>query len=245
MQTTRKPPILIVLHQETSTSGRVGTRLRSLGYPLDVRRPRFGDPLPETLSDRAGAIVFGGPQSANDDEEYIRTEIDWLSVPLDEGAPLLGLCLGAQMMARKLGATVAPHPEGQVEVGFYQLRATEAGRRLLEWPDWVHHFHREGFDMPHGATLLAEGDTFENQAFSYGSTAFAIQFHVELTTAMVNRWTARSAELGPRPGAQPAPLHFEGRALHDWKTSLFLDRFLDLWLARDRRGSGRILNAAE
>ena len=71
-------PVLIVLHQEHSTPGRVGHRLTERGHALDIRRPRFGDPLPDTLADHAGAIVFGGPMSSNDDEDYIRREIDWL-----------------------------------------------------------------------------------------------------------------------------------------------------------------------
>ena len=62
-------PVLIVLHQETSTPGRVGNVLRALGHGLDIRRPRFGDPLPETLEQHAGAIIFGGPMSANDPDE--------------------------------------------------------------------------------------------------------------------------------------------------------------------------------
>ena len=62
-------PILIVMHQETSTPGRVGHALRERGYPLDMRRPRFGDPLPTSMAEHAGAIIFGGPMSANDGDE--------------------------------------------------------------------------------------------------------------------------------------------------------------------------------
>ena len=76
-------PILIILHQEHSTPGRVGYSLQRLGYSLDVRRPRFGDPLPTTLRDYAAAVIFGGPMSANDDDDFIRREIDWIAaVPL-------------------------------------------------------------------------------------------------------------------------------------------------------------------
>src|ERR1700730_11074531 len=75
-------PVLIILHQETSTSGRVGNALRSLGHPLDIRRPRFGDPLPETLEGHAGAVIFGGPMSANDPDDFVRREIDWIAGPL-------------------------------------------------------------------------------------------------------------------------------------------------------------------
>jgi GMP synthase (glutamine-hydrolysing) len=99
-------PILIVLHQEHSTPGRVGYSLQRLGYRLDVRRPRFGDQLPATLCDHAAAVIFGGPMSANDDDAFIRQEIDWISVPLKEDKPFLGICLGAQMCARARGPGV-------------------------------------------------------------------------------------------------------------------------------------------
>ncbi|MBN9012652.1 MAG: glutamine amidotransferase, partial [Rhizobiales bacterium] len=77
-------PVLVVLHQESSTPGRVGNALRALGYTLDIRKPRFGDPLPSTLDDHAGAIVFGGPMSANDPDAYVRREIEWIALPLKE-----------------------------------------------------------------------------------------------------------------------------------------------------------------
>ncbi|MCP4380531.1 MAG: glutamine amidotransferase [Hyphomicrobiales bacterium] len=235
MKEPEKAPVLVVLHQAHSTAGRVGLRLIARGHRLDIRRPRFGDALPETLAGHAGAVVFGGPMSANDDDDYIHSETDWMRVPLAENAPLLGLCLGAQMLARHLGSEVSRHPQDEVEVGYYPLRATAVGRRMMAWPDYVHHFHREGFDLPRGATLLAEGDVFQNQAFSYGQAAFAIQFHIELTMAMVGRWTRSIGNPDPRPGAQPADAHFTGRALHDWKTMRFLETFLDYWLANDPR----------
>jgi GMP synthase (glutamine-hydrolysing) len=237
MAAADRRPVLIVLHQEHSTPGRVGLRLAARGHRLDIRRPRFGDPLPETMAGHAGAVIFGGPMSANDPDEYIQTETDWVKVPLGEGAPLLGLCLGAQMIARHLGAPVRPDPDGRVEVGFFPLRPTAAGRALVAWPDRVHHFHREGFDLPAGSVLLAEGDVFRNQAFSYGPAAFGLQFHIELTNAMVGRWTRRIAEREWKPGMQEAAEHFSGRALHDWKTSTFLEAFLDLWLASDSRNA--------
>ena len=124
-------PVLIVLHQETSTPGRVGNVLRALGHPLDIRRPRFGDPLPETLDGHAGAVIFGGPMSANDPDDYVRREIDWIAVPLREQRPFLGICLGAQMLAMQLGARVAPHPEGRAQIGYYPIRPTPAGLRDL------------------------------------------------------------------------------------------------------------------
>jgi GMP synthase (glutamine-hydrolysing) len=225
-------PVLIVLHQETSTPGRVGNVLRALGHRLDVRRPRFGDPLPETLDGHAGAVMFGGPMSANDPDEYIRREIDWIAVPLGERRPFLGICLGAQMLAMQLGARVAPHPQDRVEIGYYPIRPTQAGRRICpDWPDQVYHWHREGFQLPSGAELLAEGGDFPVQAFQSGH-CFGFQFHPDVTCAMMHRWTVRGDERLEAPGAHPRHQHFSTRAIYDVAERVWLKRFLDGWLTR-------------
>jgi GMP synthase (glutamine-hydrolysing) len=228
-------PVLIVLHQETSTPGRVGNVLRALGHGLDVRRPRFGDSLPETLDAHAGAVVFGGPMSANDPDDYVRREIDWIEIPLREQRPYLGICLGAQMLAKQLGAPVAPHPQGLTQIGYYPIRPTEAGRALCpNWPDHVYHWHREGFELPAGAKLLAEGDDFPVQAFQFGH-AFGLQFHPDVTYAMMHRWTTRGCERLDSPGARARHLHFADRAVHDVAERAWLKRFIAGWLERSPR----------
>jgi GMP synthase (glutamine-hydrolysing) len=230
-------PVLVVLHQECSTPGRVGNALRALGHVLDVRRPRFGDALPETLDDHAGAVIFGGPMSANDPDEFVRREIDWISVPLREQRPFLGICLGAQMLAMQLGARVAPHPEGRAEVGYYPIRPTQAGLALCpHWPDHVYHWHREGFELPTGAELLAEGGDFPIQAFQMGG-AFGFQFHPDVTYAMMHRWTTRGYDRLDAPGARARHHHFEDRALHDVTERAWLKAFLDHWLTRVPRSA--------
>jgi GMP synthase (glutamine-hydrolysing) len=227
-----KKPVLIVLHQEHSTPGRVGLKLRARGHPLDIRRPRFGCPLPHTMEHHAGAIIFGGPMAAYDKEAYLTREIDWLDVPLREGAPYLGLCLGAQLLARHLGARVAPDRHGRVEVGYYPLHATPQGRDLIDWPSMVYQWHQDGFDLPRGATRLATSDgAFPEQAFCAGPSAFGFQFHPELTLAMTCRWTVKGAYRLVAPGAQPRCDHLTGRLLYEPQVDAWLDRFLDLWLA--------------
>lgn len=226
-----RPKILIVLHQETSSPGRVGDALVRRGYALDIRRPALGDPLPETLEAHAGAVIFGGPMSANDPEPFIKAEIDWIAVPLRETKPFLGICLGAQMLVKQLGGTVGPHQGGMAEIGYYPLRPTEAGRRIVpDWPHMVYQWHREGFDLPDGCELLASGDTFANQAIRCGGNAYGIQFHTELTYAMLNRWTTRGAARLGLPGAQPRHAHFQGRGIFDAETRHWLETFIDVWL---------------
>lgn len=236
MRPVIQPKILIVLHQETSSPGKLGHMLRAKGYALDIRRPRFGDPLPEAMEEHAGAVIFGGPMSANDEDDFVRRETDWIGVALKAGAPFLGICLGAQMLVRHLGGTVCAHCEGCAEIGFFPLYPTEAGRQLIEWPEVVYQWHREGFDLPTGATLLARGEIFENQAFSVQGTAFGVQFHSELTYAMACRWTVRGAERLKLPMAQSRAQHMDGWFRYDPPVRAWLSGFLDVWLAQDRRG---------
>ena len=226
-------PVLIVLHQEHSTPGRIGNALRQLGYPLDVRRPRFGDPLPESMAEHSAAVIFGGPMSANDEDEFIRSEIAWIGVPLREHKPFLGICLGAQMCARCLGGRVFRHPQGHAEIGYYPIRPTEAGLAAVNvWPECVYQWHREGFELPPGAELLAEGDTFEVQAIRY-DRAFALQFHPDVTHAMICKWTTRGHERMQLPGAKPRETHFADRAVYDYSARAWLNLFLQRWLATE------------
>jgi GMP synthase (glutamine-hydrolysing) len=233
----RKQPVLIVLHQERSSPGRVGQMLEEKGYPLDIRRPVLGQDLPKTLKDHAGAVVFGGPMSANDPDDYIKTEINWLDVPLKEDKPFLGICLGAQMLVRHLGGKVEADREERTEIGWYPIHPTEHGRLLMHWPKMVYHFHREGFSLPRGAKLLATGDVYPNQAFRYGENAWAVQFHAELTRAMMHRWVVHGAHRFVLPNAQQGREHLEGRMIFDAPLRAWLSDFLDLIFERDQRAS--------
>ncbi|MCJ8520189.1 GMP synthase (glutamine-hydrolyzing) [Pseudorhizobium tarimense] len=232
-QDTKKLPVLVVLHQETSSPGRVGQMLVEKGYPLDIRRPVLGDPLPSTLAQHTGAVIFGGPMSANDPDPFVKAETDWIAVPLKENKPFLGICLGSQMMVRHLGGTVAADKDGMTEIGWYPLRATAHGRLLMpHWPKMVYHFHREGFSLPRGAQLLAEGDVYPNQAFRYGDNAWGVQFHAELTRAMMQRWVVRGEGRFIMPNAQKGSEHLEGRMIFDAPLKQWLSDFLSLVFER-------------
>ncbi|MDH3741406.1 MAG: glutamine amidotransferase [Hyphomicrobiales bacterium] len=225
--------ILIVVHQEHSTPGRVGRKLVERGYDLDIRRPCLGHELPPSTQDFDGVVVFGGPMSANDGNElpFIKDEVDWLAVPLKEKTPFLGICLGAQMLALHLGARVCVHERGCAEIGYYPINATSAGKALFDWPDHVYQWHREGFELPAGAQLLATGPgNFTNQAFRCGETAYGIQFHPEVTLAMMHRWTVRAFHRFVLEGVRPRESHFTDRLMYDHGVETWLDSFLTHWL---------------
>jgi GMP synthase (glutamine-hydrolysing) len=224
---------LIILHQAHSTPGRVGRWLRQAGYDLDIRRPSLGDDLPKTLREHSGVVVFGGPMSANDQEPWIHKEIAWLATPLAEERPLLGLCLGAQMLAKQLGAPVFAHDDRRCKAGYYPLHPTAAGDALCpaKFPRYAYHWHGDGFELPRGATLLAKGcHNFPNQAFLFGRGAVGLQFHPEVTYHMMCRWTTRGYERLSRPGARPPHEHLDGWFLHDRPVSHWLDSFLSAWI---------------
>lgn len=225
-------PILIIVHQETSNPGLVGEKLRSRGYQLDIRCPALGDSLPSTMAQHDAAIIFGGPMSANDDDVYpfIRAELDWLPIVLTSPKPYLGICLGAQLLARVLGAEVSAHPQDMREVGYFSLQPTSVGRPYIPHPMQVYHWHQEGFTIPQGAIQLAEGETFPNQAFCYGGTAFGLQFHPEITHAMIDDWTRRTPEHLVLPGAQSRELHLQNHARFGPTVDSWLDTFLANWL---------------
>jgi GMP synthase (glutamine-hydrolysing) len=231
-----KLPVLLILHQQHSNPGHVGQWFRRNGYALDIRRHFAGDPLPPTLAGHSGAVIFGGPQSANDNLAFIRDEVDWIRVPLREKKPFLGICLGAQMLAHHLGARVDHCRRGSVEIGYHPIRSTEAGRAFA-FPSRVYQWHREGFDLPRGCTLLATSDgAYPNQAMQHGA-AVGVQFHPEITFAQVNRWSGsnpvRLLLRGARPRREQIDTHLmEAPKVHGW-----LDRFLGQWVVGALAGS--------
>src|SRR5579863_5360658 len=225
--------VLIVMHQAHSTPGRIGCYLTALGACLDIRRPSLGEALPETLDDHDAVVVFGGPMGANDECEWIAREIAWLETPLREKKPLIGICLGAQMLAKTLGARVFNYPDRRAEIGYFPLRPHPRADALCgsPFPRQVYQWHRDGFDLPTGAQVIASGgEDFPVQAYRYGAKAVALQFHPEVTYQMICRWTVRGAERLTLPGAQSRQSHIDGWFQFDRAVDSWLRAFLPAWM---------------
>ena len=228
-----KKPVLVIVHQVHSNPGHIGQWFVRNGHRLDIRRIYEGQTLPKTLTEHCGAVIFGGPQSANDDLHYIRREIDWIAVPLKEKMPFLGICLGGQMLARHLGSKVDCCSNGTVEIGYHPVAATAAGRALGPLPKLLFQWHREGFEVPRGGHLLATSNGhYPNQAFSFGPAAIGFQFHPEITFAQINRWSGGNPMRLLMRGARPRQEQMENHLTNGPEVHAWLDQFMRRWVVK-------------
>ena len=231
-----KQPVLMLTHVTARDGGEIAVIAAALGHPVEVRRLNKGEGLPENIADYAGFVSFGGPSSSNDEHiDYIRAELDWMPRVMAEGKPLLGVCLGAQLLARSLGASVAPHAEGLYEFGYYPVTPVgDDGELQMDAALQVCHRHGEGFDLPAGARLLATRDSFPNQAFRYGAANFGLQFHPEVNDAVLDAWLNREPppEDLAHDGAQSAEEQARHHVSHQPSMHAWLRKFLTYWLAQ-------------
>ncbi len=191
---------LVIRHVAFEDLGSFTTPLLEHGY--EIRYVDIGwhdltaiDPVRPDLF-----IVLGGPIAAYADAKYpfLTDELRWLNQRLDNGRPILGICLGAQLLARAAGSRV--YPSGVSEIGFAPITLTEAGRSsclsaFSEDPLTLH-WHGDTFDLPVGAERLASSSVCENQAFSIGRNVIGFQFHPEVDLSRIEQWLiGHAAEL--------------------------------------------------
>lgn len=180
---------LAIRHVHFEDLGAFGPELEAAGFSVQYRDAGVDDL--RALPDADLLVVLGGPIGAYEDDRYpfLTEEITLLEKRLAASRPTLGICLGAQLMARALGARVYPGPAK--EIGWGALTLTEAGavgplRHLGDAP--VLHWHGDTFDLPEGAVRLASTPLCANQAFARGVSALAFQFHPEADGAGFERW---------------------------------------------------------
>jgi GMP synthase (glutamine-hydrolysing) len=197
--------LLLISHNPPPMEDRAASCAKARGFTVDARYPFMGDALPASLEDHAGSVVYGGRFNTDSETEnpFLRDEYRWIEQSLAADLPMLGICLGSQMIARALGASVGPFPDARTEFGFYEVRPVPGAEDFLPGPLTVTQSHFHGFSMPDGATRLAESDLFPNQAFRHGPRVLGLQFHPEATPTQFRRWQETHTAHYARPGCQP------------------------------------------
>lgn len=236
--------ILLIKHNDAPNDDRTATHLAARGFALDWRRPFAGEGLPATTDGLAGLIVHGGSQPVPEADRYpfLREEMRFIGKSLAADVPVLGICLGAQLLAHELGAAVGPHPDGYHEFGYYELFPTDEGRDVI--PDGLHvtesHYHQ--FDLPAGATLLARSALYPHQAFRYGSNAYGFQFHAEVTRTIFYRWQREHGQrFAGKPGVAAPHQQTRDAEAHDAAQHAWFTGFLDLLFPRpDRKVTAQV-----
>jgi len=228
---------LFILHQKTSEAGDIANKLKIRGFDFEIRRPSLGESLPTNLNNYKAIVVFGGPMSANDDDEFMKKEIDWIEQVLQSDVPFLGICLGAQILAKHLGCKVEKNPNELSEIGFYKIEPTKKGIKMFQSQDIFYQFHTEGFELPSGCELLAKGDIFTNQAFRY-KNCYGLQFHPEVNIYLHLKWLflvlIKKPHILFKNGAQNIFYQFWLRIKYNNSISRWLDNFLDNYLLKEQ-----------
>jgi len=201
------PRVLVFRHTAADDLGLIAPALEDQGILYEYA-DLYAHPCTEPLVDEADALIFmGGPMSANDDQPYLQQEVAYIRDAPKRGQMVLGVCLGAQLIAKALSARV--HANAVKEIGWAPVTFTPAAANDplfagLPHTEMIFHWHGETFTLPPGAELLASSDACRNQAFRVGNRIYGLQFHLEVTPSMIADWCREDEACGKeREAAQP------------------------------------------
>jgi GMP synthase-like glutamine amidotransferase len=235
-------PVAIFRHAATEGPGYFATYLDRHGIPWEVVKLDEGEPVPGDAARFSGLVFMGGPMSVNDDLPWIAPVLRLIRSAADEEIPVLGHCLGGQLMAKALGGEVTRNPVkeigwSRVEVAQNAAAANWLGTGLSSFDAF--HWHGETFSVPPGATCILSSRYCPNQAFVLGPH-LGMQCHVEMTPELVQAWCedwgkeveslARRTASVQTPAQMTESLEEKTRALN-----AIADRLYDRWSAALRR----------
>jgi GMP synthase-like glutamine amidotransferase len=158
-----------------------------------------GEPVPKDLERYSGLIILGGPMNVYEEDKYpyLRDEDLLIKRGIERGVPLLGICLGGQLIAKARNAKVKKG--ARKEIGWYGLTLTSAGRQDAGFRNFpqsltVFQWHGDTFDIPEGASHIAGSELFPNQAYRIGDKVYGLQFHLEVTEKIIRQWISEYQE---------------------------------------------------
>jgi GMP synthase (glutamine-hydrolysing) len=230
--------VVLIKHGDEPDDDRVVAFFRDRGMAPDIVRPFRGEALGEVDDSVLASTVYGGPFNVFDEDKhpFLHEEARWIRQCMAKRVPLLGICQGAQQIARVLGAKVGPKEGEPTEFGYYEITPTEQGRDVFSESLHVAQSHFHEFQIPPGAEHLAGSALFGNQAFRHGEKVYGFQFHAEVTPKGFRRWQDAAWARYGKPGTQSREeqdrlMAAHDQAQHDWFMG-FLDRLFGAAIAR-------------
>jgi len=185
--------LLIIEHDPTETSARLGEVLRDHGHRLDICKPYAGDVVPASPDAYTGVVVMGGPMNVDQQAQHpwLADEIALIKAAHENKVAVLGICLGAQLLAKALGGDVSRNPVR--EIGWCDVHVTEAGRRdpvlsAFAPTQEVFQWHEDGMTVPPDVEVLASSPASPVQAFRHAEHVYGFQFHLEVNRPLIERW---------------------------------------------------------
>lgn len=199
-------PVAIFRHSPTEGPGYLASFLERQGVPWQLIRVDAGDPLPSTIDAYGGLVFMGGPMSVNDALPWIPPVLDLIASAVARDMPVLGHCLGGQLMAKALGGSVVRAPVKEIGWGEVTIQEDEAARAWFG-PGPGHfltfHWHGETFTIPPRSKRVLSGTYCENQGFALGPH-LGLQCHIEMTQDLIEAWCASGRREIDRSGDSPA-----------------------------------------
>lgn len=182
-------PVVIFRHARTEGAGYLGTFLGQQNIPWCEVRIDLGQPMPITAREYSGLVFMGGHMSVNDDLPWIPLALDLIREAISHDIPVLGHCLGGQLISKALGGVVSSNPIKEIGWGNVEVsQNNEAKRWFGDIQQFLSfHWHGETFTLPQGATHLLASQHCQNQAYAIGKHV-ALQCHIEMTECMIETW---------------------------------------------------------
>ncbi|HEX6704912.1 MAG TPA: type 1 glutamine amidotransferase [Albitalea sp.] len=224
-------PVLILQHLDQDGPAYLATWLRRQQRPFELFNTEAGQEFPRHIEGHAGLAVLGGAMSANDAMPSLRQAEHLIREAIAAGVPVLGHCLGGQLMARALGARVTASPAP--EIGWHPIGLVPGDEEATAWlgerrNPVVFQWHSEAFALPQGARSLAGSDACPHQAFALGPH-LAMQFHVELDETKLRAWVDTDRVEGDGKNVQDGPSMLAGIARHLTSQQRLADRIYSRW----------------
>ena len=224
--------ILCISHHKEVELGLLENFFLDNDFKLDVQKPLYNSEIINNFDNYSGIVILGGAMNVNDTKEFpgLKKELKFIKHLVYKDIPTIGICLGAQMIAKSQGSLVNPHKKKLVEIGYKDIY-NKSGRIIFDnFPKKVFHWHSEGFDLPQNAEIVATNNTFKVQAFCLKDNIYGFQFHPEVIESMILSWNIKSAHMLNKSGATSTKNQLEEHKKYSDSVKVWFIGFLKSWI---------------